>query len=126
MKRKHYFAALLQNSLYQIPTIRRLSAGVLLVLFTLGITPKVLIHAVVAHHQDTHLSVDRDGTDHVNKTSFHCSIDSLVVEVPYLLYPISIQLDVPQLFQVRQVEADHQFYSFGHFIFGLRGPPAVV
>jgi len=107
-------------------TIRRLLAGVLLTVFTLSIMPKILVHALVAHHQDVHLSIGHDGSDQVNKAGFHCNVESLVVELPCLSFPISIQLAVPQLFRDYQMTADHQFYSFGHFIFGLRGPPTAV
>ena len=107
-------------------TIRRLLTGVLLLLFALSITPKVFVHALVAHHQDRHLSIGHDASDQVNKAGYHCNVENLVVELPCLIYPISIQLPAPQLFRDYQVEADHQFYSFGHFIFGVRGPPTAV
>jgi hypothetical protein len=95
-------------------------------LFTLSITPKIFIHALVARHRDAHLSIAQEGRDQVNKTSFHCNVERLVVEVPCLLFPIAIQLQVLPVFPDHQAEAVHQYYAYGHFIFGLRGPPAVA
>ncbi|MDO6435275.1 hypothetical protein Q4E93_31955 [Flavitalea sp. BT771] len=115
--------------MFRLPIIRRLSAGALLALFTLSIMPRILVHSLVAKHKDVHLSVlsmGNDGPDQVNKASFHCNVESLVVELPCLWHPFSIQLTVPRQFQEYQVAADHQFHSFCHFIFGLRGPPAAV
>ena len=110
--------------MYKLPTIKRLLSGVLLLLFALSITPKIFIHALAARHQDVHLSITHDGRDQVNKTGFHCNVEHLVVEAPCLLCPIAIQLQIPPLFRDHQAEAVYQYYAYGHFIFGLRGPPA--
>ena len=95
-------------------------------LFTLSIAPRILVHTLVAHHRDVHLLRGHDRSDQVNKAGFHCNVENLVVELPFLSYPFSIQLAVPQLFRNYQVGAAHQFYSFSYFIFGLRGPPTTV
>jgi len=92
-------------------------------LFSLSITPKVFIHALVAHHQDVHLSIVHDGADQLNKAGFHCNIENLVVELPCLSFPLSFELEVPQFFGDHRAVEGHAFYSSGHFIFGLRGPP---
>ena len=120
------FCNAVAKTLYKLPTIKRLLAVVLLMLFSLSITPKMFIHALVVHHQDVNLSIDHDGRDQLNKGGFHCNIENQVVEAPFLFYPISVDLGVPQQFREYQAEAGHQYYSFSHFIFGLRGPPAVA
>lgn len=98
----------------------------LLLLFTFSIAPKVLVHALVAHHKDIHLSIGREGKDQLNKASFHCNVENLVVELSFLYYPLSVQLEVPRSFQDHQATPAPPFYSSDHFIFGLRGPPAAV
>jgi len=98
----------------------------MLVLFALSITPKIAVHALVAHHKDSHLVVSHDKTDQINKAGFHCQVDNLVVELPYLSYPISIPLVIPVSFRTYQIRIDHPFYSSNHFIFRLRGPPVTV
>ncbi len=114
------------QGLYKASTIKRLSAGVLLLLFMFSITPKIFVHALVAGHKDVHLSIGQEGTDQLNKASFHCDVENLVVELPYLYCPFSFQLEVLRVFRDHQTRPAPQFYSPDHFIFGLRGPPAVV
>lgn len=98
----------------------------LLLLFSLSMTPKLFIHALVAHHQDVHLSITHDGTDQLNKAGFHCNIENLVVELPCLSFPLSFELEVPQFFRDHRAVERSSFCSSEHFIFGLRGPPAGV
>lgn len=95
----------------------------MLALFTLSVTPKIVIHALVAHHTDSHLALGHDQSDQYNKSGFHCNVDNLVVESPYLNYSISIHLQAPEAFPIHQIRADHQFHSYTDHIFGLRGPP---
>jgi hypothetical protein len=108
------------------PIIKNFLTGSLLVLFAISITPKIVVHSLVARHQDIHLAPNKDKTDQVSRTGFHCAVDNLVVELPFLSYSVYTQLVIPELFRTYQVGADHQFYSFSHFIFGLRGPPVTV
>ena len=98
----------------------------MLALFALSVTPKVVIHALVAHHTDTHLSLDHDKTDQLNKAGFHCTIDNLVVESPFLDYSVSIDVGILPLFPAHQPAPLEDHHSFSQFIFGLRGPPAVA
>ena len=95
----------------------------MLALFALSVTPKIVIHALVAHHTDSHLAFGHDQADQYNKAGFHCNIDNLVVESPYLNYSISIHLQAPKAFLIYQIRADDQFRSYTDHIFGLRGPP---
>jgi len=104
----------------------------MLVLFAISVTPKIAVHSLVARHKDFHPATSKDRyssrsvADQVSRTGFHCAVDNLVVELPYLSYSIDTQLVIPELFRTHQVVAEHQFYSFSHFIFGLRGPPVTV
>ncbi|HEY4062084.1 MAG TPA: hypothetical protein VGM30_09300 [Puia sp.] len=107
-------------------TIRSLLAGLFLVLFALSVTPKIAIHALVAHHTDTHPALHHDEADQLNKAGFHCSIDNLVVESPFLDYSVAIVLGIPPSFPVYRPAPLKGWLSSTHFIFGLRGPPAIA
>src|SRR6202012_3299214 len=80
------YASLLQ--LIPHRTIRSFLAAGLLGLFALAMTPKIAIHALIAHHQDVHLRVDVN--DQLNTASFHCATDNLVVELPFIYSPVSV------------------------------------
>jgi hypothetical protein len=105
-------------------TIRPFLAGIMLALFALAITPKILIHTLVAHHIDRHLSLDYGKNDQYNKAGFHCTIDNLVVESPFLDHTIAIELGLPKFFSKDDLPSYKDHLSSSHFIFGLRGPPS--
>ena len=98
-------------------------AGGLLGLFALAITPKLAIHALVAHHQDTHLKLDGK-YDQLNKAGFHCATDNVVVVFPFIenIFPQHIGLR-PSFVVHRPVNPEAPI-STRHPLYGLRGPPA--
>ncbi|HVU98709.1 MAG TPA: hypothetical protein VHE34_25980 [Puia sp.] len=51
--------------------IRSSLKGALPVLFALAITPKIAIHALVAHHTDTHPSLKYGNADQYNEAGFY-------------------------------------------------------
>jgi hypothetical protein len=106
--------------------IRPLLAGALLALFALGITPKIAIHALVAHHTDTHLSLKYGQADQYNKADFHCSTDNLVVEFPFLDYSLIHKLGLPPVHPAYRAVVLARPIAEDHPLFGLRGPPAGV
>lgn len=107
-------------------TIRPFLAGFLLALFALGITPKVVVHALVVDHRDTHPVLGHERTDQYNKAGFHCSIDNLVVESPFLDHHLSLEPGLPAHFAVTSLSVYEDHLSSAHLIYGLRGPPATV
>jgi len=95
----------------------------LLVVFALGITPKVFLHKLIAGHKD--LAYTCHGTtDQFTKAGFRCNCDNQVVQVPYIHQIVAILLVVPICFPTDQITADHSFPCSPHLIFGLRGPPS--
>ncbi|MBN8854637.1 MAG: hypothetical protein J0H07_22430 [Sphingobacteriales bacterium] len=96
----------------------------MLALFALGVTPKIAIHDLVAHHQDTHLSLDHGKAAQLNVAGFHCATDNLVVESPFVHHSLSLQLGVRPSFPVHGPVSLEEPVSFTHPLFGLRGPPA--
>ena len=117
---------IVSNCLRNNRIIRPSLAGVLLALFALGITPRIAIHALVAHHTDTHLSLKYGHTDQYNKADFHCAIDSLVVEFPFLDYSLTLQLGLPGSWPVHRAAVLARPIAKDHPLFGLRGPPALL
>src|SRR5258708_23178061 len=95
----------------------------MLALFALGVTPKIVIHALAARHTDSRRAFGHMKADQDNNTGFHCNIENQVVESPFLNYSISIHLQAAEAFPIYQIRADHQFRSYTDHIFGLRGPP---
>lgn len=106
--------------------IIRTAGGILLLLtFTLSITPKNVLHHFFAHHQDSSFDWKRQ-TDQLTKAGYHCDCESQVVAVPYLdlpsYFPPEVsQRDLPSLSPAKRAD---QIFPISHFIFGLRGPPA--
>jgi hypothetical protein len=107
-------------------SISRFVAGFVLVVFAFGITPKLALHNLVANHKDrTTRHVHRDpGCTHWAKAGFHCPIDNLVVESPFvpgvansfvLLKPQPAASFIPAF-----PEAP---VPVSGFTFSLRGPP---
>ena len=98
----------------------------MLALFALSVTPKIVIHSLVARHTDNRPALRQDKADQLNKAGFHCTIDNLVVESPFLDYTVSIELGLPPAFPVHQPASLEGYPSSSHFIFRLRGPPAIA
>lgn len=107
-------------------TIRSVLAGFFLVLFAFTITPKKILHYLVANHNDGRaiaLVHDVDATN-LAKSTFNCQTDSPISESPFVPdngftctlseTPFSIYL---HNFVQSQCSSDL-------FCFGLRGPPA--
>jgi hypothetical protein len=103
--------------------IRPILAGWLLALFALAITPKNVIHALVAHHTDSHLRPDRT-TDQFNNAGFHCDTENLVVEFPFIPGSVSLYFAPRPSYPVYRPAGFETPIAFSHPLFGLRGPPA--
>jgi len=97
----------------------------MLALFALGITPKILIHSLVAGHKDTAVSRNPDKADKYGTAGFHCTVDNLVLESPFVDDPAAITTGIPQRFAELAFPAYKGHLSSSHFIVGLRGPPSV-
>jgi hypothetical protein len=97
----------------------------MLLVFAFSITPKLVLHKLVAHHKDA-TSTSNKHSDQITKNGFHCDIENQVVVVPYVFQVIRLHLKVPTSFQIYQNRANYSFYSSRRFTFGLRGPPRFV
>ena len=99
----------------------------MLVIFALSITPKKLLHDLVANHRDKQaLSFADNSTSQINRAVFNCHCDNLVAESSFTDDYSPIIFLTPGVFAKRSSSPVVCFYATRHFIFGLRGPPAGV
>ena len=106
-------------------TIRSLLAAAFLGLFALAITPKIVLHALAANHIDSHPTLNGHG-DQLNRDGFHCQVDNLVVEFPFLPNCPAPGLMAWPLKPVHPAAALEEPLPSSHPLFGLRGPPSLL
>jgi hypothetical protein len=108
-------------------TIQRLLSSFLLVLFAFSITPKKVLHDLVANHIDTHSKACPDNsTTKIVKAGFNCNTEDLVVESPFIENSCSIELPEPPTLSLIFSERPENFYYFHQLFAELRGPPATI
>ncbi|OQP39801.1 hypothetical protein A4H97_16390 [Niastella yeongjuensis] len=107
-------------------TIQRVLSGFLLVLFAFSITPKKVLHDLVANHRDTHSKACADHiTTKIVKAGFNCNTEDLVVESPFIENNCTIDLPEPPALSLIFSERPENFYYFHQIFAELRGPPAI-
>jgi len=108
-----------------LPIIQRLTALVLVLLFTFSITPRQFLHDLFADHTDFYTSCH--GTEAtISNSGKNCKCDDLVVSVPFL--GLDTAEEVASLSEhgfYNQVS--YQFYFSSTFSTpDLRGPPQTI
>ena len=98
----------------------------MLLLFAFSITPKRLLHGLLANHKDTPLKCSTNANEQVNVAGFNCGCDDLVVESPFLENPVVTEMTVPLIFFQHDNPGIKSFVSFNKFYFELRGPPSLA
>ena len=106
--------------------IKSFFTGILLIIFTFSITPKNILHHIIASHQDDICLISNHEITNVHKAGFHCSCENLVAESPFIESVSFQELKAPVLFSVFAGRAGFDFYNLHHFFAELRGPPALV
>ena len=107
------------------PNIRQFVAAILLLVFTLGATPKKFLHDAVAKHQHSYREqcVSHHHTN-LAAAGFNCQIDNLVVEMPFVssvIFSIGFVAISHFIFQVHFCK---NIISTNVCVAYLRGPPA--
>jgi len=69
--------------LKQSTTITRFSAAFFLLLFSFCITPKRILHDLLANHKDVQTTANLP-IEQVAASGFHCHVDDLVVVEPFV------------------------------------------
>ena len=98
----------------------------MLAVFAFSVTPKILLHDLVADHKDSPRSHNNSKEQQFSKKGFNCNCDNLVVESPFLINYTEIDITTTQKFSEQQVEYTNDFHSLDYFYFELRGPPAIM
>jgi len=107
-------------------TIRAIIGSWLICLLALSITPKIVIHNLIANHRDAAAcKADINGTQ-VNKAGFNCHFENFVAESPFVPALTFIKWRIPFSFFVQQEYVTHHFCSRQPLFFALRGPPCLA
>ena len=103
--------------------LRKLLGAFLLLIFAFSITPRILLHNLVADHKDTPWQTNDSNHNQITKTGFNCNCENLVVESPFTSQAQFLKFEVPtQLSSYIAIQTEN-FLSASHVYFHLRGPP---
>jgi hypothetical protein len=97
----------------------------MLLIFGLSITPKLVLHQLFANHKDTPAR-SITAKAQLTTSGFHCDIDNLVVEGPFLTESITLIFNIQVLFATYQNRPAHNFASIANLVSSLRGPPSIA
>jgi hypothetical protein len=105
--------------------IQRFFVFVMLLVFTLSITPKNVLHKLLANHKDV-FSYHHTKEATISQSQFACDTDDLVVSFPFVETGYSSFL-LTQTRHKQPVICSYWLYSAQSFEANdLRGPPATV
>lgn len=108
--------------------IRRVFAGLLLLLFVLSNMPKQTLHSFFANHKDDCSKTTKKdpSATQLLKAGIHCQCDNLVVENPFVHSNVPIFLYTPIYYKVKKFTFKEAFHSFAKELPALRGPPSLT
>ena len=103
-------------------SIKKFSATLLLIVFVLGITPRITLHNWFAHHKDSSYQLPANNRQQLSTAGFNCNCENLVAESQFAAFSTTILFDVcidhyryfQRISSVATISLDHQH---------LRGPP---
>ncbi len=106
--------------------IQTLFPAVMLLLFSLSITPRKYLHDVFAHHKDTVRLYLKKHSTTIEQKGFQCEQNTLVVEQVFLQTPVPVfAYPLPLVNEYKQ-EHYNSFIKLFLPDLSLRGPPAIV
>ncbi len=105
--------------------IRKITALVMLMLFALSITPKKVLHDLIADHQDQKCTIDHthDANGQMATKQYHCQTDNLVVVSPFENSFFSAELIINSDYKIVNESLDKKIFSLKYNVVDLRGPP---
>jgi hypothetical protein len=98
----------------------------MLVLFGFSTTPKLVLHNLLANHKDTPVNSSTSRNAELTASGFHCDVENLVVESPFLFENINLNFDIKLVFATYQNKPTHNFYSTENLVSCPRGPPSIA
>lgn len=119
---QHIPAKTMNTFFYKAAGLKKFSSILLLLVFTLGITPKKTLHTWFANHKDSTSSIPNGKTQQLTKAGFNCNCDDLVAESHFITFinviNLHISVDHPLV-----SSTETSFLSRSLFHIDLRGPP---
>ena len=112
--------------LSETSTIRSLITGFLLLVFALGITPKLTLHNLFASHKDGSTFVKKTGQTAISKYAFNCQCENQVIESPFTVVDDCFVLSKAKFFTSFENDFTEKYLAHHLFGFTLRGPPAIA
>jgi len=103
--------------------MRAAIASWLLMVFILGVTPKILLHDMVADHQDSPVQSNFSNNDQVSADGYTCTWDNQVVESPFVINYIPFDFSTEKIINTPPFFYTKKFRSIHFSLSGLRGPP---
>ena len=97
----------------------------MLLLFSLSIMSKQVLHDLIADHVD-YVSVFSNNETSINQAGFQCDCDDLVVSSPYVGSAPVYQIFNDVFHDTRSSSISPFLFSSQHTTKDLRGPPATV
>lgn len=102
--------------------LKHFSTILLLLVFTLGITPKKILHHWFADHKDTTSAAPASKMQQVSKAGFNCNCENLVAESHFVTFSSLVIINFPSLYSFATFRTPSLIY-LPLFLNNLRGPP---
>ena len=115
----------MKNFFYKRPHFKNISSVLLLLVFTLGITPKRTLHDWFANHKDTTSPIPAGKTQQLTTAGFNCDCDDLVAESHFITFGSLIIINIPSVHSFVSF-CIPSFISLTLFHNNLRGPPLKI
>jgi hypothetical protein len=112
-----------KNILYRNSLLKRGLAAITVLLLVLSITPKKILHDLLANHIDASGGITDNPHPQISSSSFHCNTENLVAESPFNLIYNDIEFTtIPVFGKFTQSLQQLRPYTLS-IISCLRGPP---
>jgi hypothetical protein len=112
----------MKKNFYKALCLKKISSILLLLVFTLGITPKKTLHTWFANHTDSTSKIPESKTPQLSNAGFNCNCDDLVAESHFLTFSTFAVVNLPSVHSFISVFI-LPFQSLSLFHNNLRGPP---
>lgn len=97
----------------------------LLLFFTLSITPRLYLHDIFASHQDM-ITKSSSHEAELKKDGYSCNLNELVATSPFTESATAVTIETPLYFPELHVRYTSQVASATPQFFALRGPPLLA
>src|SRR5689334_14884 len=122
----HKIYSLSSLELYSKLIIRKFTAGLMLLLFALSITPKQLLHDTLTGHKHSYQTENHDANVKSSKPGFNCNWNHDLLESPFTGEP-AMRLDHPiTAGTALYIDYRVSYHSTLQYYSSLRGPPCLA